>query len=281
MMNKIGFVGAGKMGVSLGHYLKNNGLCVTGFYDSVSEAARFASELTETVHFANLNALLEACEVVFVTVPDGVIAAVWDSCRQYDIRGKYFFHCSGALGSDVFSGSEEAGVQACSVHPVCAVGSQNDCDVFFGKFFVGEGDETGLKLLKSMLERTNNPFRMIRNADKAKYHAAAVVSSNLFCALAQMGEDLLHECGFDPTAAHELLSPLMLGNMDNIAEKGCVPALTGPVERNDAGTVAKHLSVLEHRDREVYRLLTLRLIDMAQQKHRDRDYTNLLKMLEK
>ncbi len=281
MMNKIGFVGAGKMGVSLGHYLKNRGLCVIGFYDSVSEAGRYASELTETVHFASLNALLGAGEVIFATVPDGIIATVWDSCRQYDIRGKYFFHCSGVLGSDVFSGSKEAGVMACSAHPVCAVRSQNDSDVFSGKFFVGEGDEMGLKLLKSMLERTNNPFREIRSADKAKYHAAAVVSSNLFCALAQMGEDLLHECGFDSKAAHELLSPLMLGNMDNIAEKGCVAALTGPVERNDAGTIAKHLSALEHHDREVYRLLSLRLIDMAQQKHPDRDYTNLLEMLKK
>ncbi len=281
MMNKIGFVGAGKMGVSLGHYLKNKGLSVTGFYDSVSEAACYASELTETVHFASLDALLEACEVVFVTVPDGVIATVWEACRQYDIRGKYFFHCSGVLCSDVFSGSKEAGVWACSAHPVCAVSSQNDGDVFSGKFFVGEGDETGLELLKSMLERTKNPFRMIRSADKAKYHAAAAVSSNLICALAQMGEDLLCDCGFDQEAAHDLLRPLMLGNMDNIAEKGCVAALTGPVERNDAGTVAKHLSALQHHDREIYCLLSLRLIDMAQQKHPGRDYTNLLEMLKK
>ena len=56
-------------------------------------------------------------------------------------------------------------------------------------------------------------------------------------------------------------------------------ALTGPVERNDVGTVARHLAVLEGDDRELYRLLSLRLVEVARQKHPDRDFTNLLNVL--
>ena len=91
----------------------------------------------------------------------------------------------------------------------------------------------------------------------------------------------MRDCGFDAQSAHELLTPLMLGNMTNVAEQGAVAALTGPVERGDAGTVAKHLSVLEGDDREIYRLLSLRLVAITQQKHPDKDFTNLLNVLMK
>ena len=71
----------------------------------------------------------------------------------------------------------------------------------------------------------------------------------------------------------------MLDNVNNIAEKGCVEALTGPVERGDIGTVQRHLETLVGDDREIYRLLSLRLLTLAQEKHPDKDYTNLKEVL--
>lgn len=278
-ISNIGIVGAGKVGASLGAYLLGKGVAVKGFFDVSKEQALSAAERTQTRCYASLQELLAETEAVLIAVPDDLIAGVWEQCRRFPIVGKCFFHCSGVLGSDVFSGHAEAGVHVGSLHPVCAVSSRESEAVFSGKFFVLEGDQTGLEMLKSLMMTTGNDYRVIPTEQKTKYHAAAVASSNLFCALADLAEGWMRDCGFDQQAAHELLTPLMLGNMEHIAKQGVMNALTGPVERNDAGTVAKHLAVLSDNDRELYRLLSLRLVEVAQQKHPDRDFTNLLNVL--
>ena len=278
-MEQIGFIGAGKVGTSLGKYLKLRGLNVSGYYDKLDELSLYASKETDSECFVDMSQLLEASDILFVTANDDAIPVVWEKLRSLPIAGKYVFHCSGALASDVFAGSRESAVYVGSMHPVCAVKDNNSADVFFGKFFVLEGDEKGLEMLNTLVNETGNRHCVIGKTDKAKYHAAAVASSNLVCALAQMGEDWLTDCGFDNETAHEILIPLMKGNIDNIAEKGCVKALTGPVERGDIGTVKKHLDVIEGSDREIYRLLSLRLIDTAQKKNPNKDYTNLKEVL--
>lgn len=280
-VSTIGIVGAGKVGASLGAYLLGKGVAVTGFYDVSERQAMSAAERTKTRCYASLQELLAGNAVVLLTVPDDLIGSVWAECRRYPLEGKCFFHCSGVMGSDVFAGHAEAGVAVGSMHPVCAVSNRESEAVFSGKFFVLEGDQTGLEMMKSLMTTTGNDYRVIPTEQKTRYHAAAAASSNLFCALADVAESWMRDCGFDAQAAHELLAPMMLGNMANVAEQGAVAALTGPVERGDAGTVAKHLAVLEGDDREIYRLLSLRLVAIAQQKHPDKDYTNLLNVLMK
>ena len=278
-VSNIGIVGAGKVGASLGAYLLGKGVTVTGFFDVSEQQALLAAGRTGTRSYASLQALLAENVVILIAVPDDSIGSVWTECRRYPVAGKCFFHSSGVLGSDVFTGHAEAGVHVGSLHPVCAVSSRESEAVFSGKFFVLEGDQTGLKMLKSLMMTTGNDYRVIPTEQKTRYHAAAVASSNLFCALADLAEGWMCDCGFDRKDAHELLVPLMLGNMEQIATQGVVNALTGPVERNDVGTVARHLAVLEGDDRELYRLLSLRLVEVARQKHPDRDFTNLLNVL--
>ncbi|MBR6879114.1 MAG: DUF2520 domain-containing protein [Bacteroidales bacterium] len=280
-MTRIGFIGAGKVGTALGSYLRSKGCNVSGYYDQLDAMAIAAAEVTGSTCFGSIGQLLDASEQVFITVPDDKIASVWEFCRHLPVAGKGFFHCSGTLSSEVFERASEAGVHVGSAHPVCAVSSHSTGEVFSGKFFVLEGDATGIEMLKSMMMTTGNDYHVIGKADKARYHAAMVAASNLCCALAQMSEDWLSSCGFDKETAHALIIPLMKGNIDNIALKGCVEGLTGPVERNDVGTVTKHMNLLNGDDREIYRRLSLRLVSMAELKHPDNDYTNLKEVLQR
>lgn len=280
-VTNIGIIGAGKVGASLGAYFSKRGLTVTGFYDVCEANAHAAANRINARRYDGLDDILSGNDVALITVPDDLIAEVWKQCRHLPMKGKCVFHCSGVLGSDVFAGHEEAGVHVGSMHPVCAVNSADSSEVFSGKFFVLEGDQTGLEMMKSLMTTMGNEYKVIPTGQKKKYHAAAAASSNLFCALADMAESWMRDCGFDARSAHEMLTPMMLGNMANVAEQGAVAALTGPVERGDAGTVAKHLSVLDGDDREIYRLLSLRLVAIARQKHPDKDFSNLLNVLMK
>lgn len=45
---KVGFIGAGKVGFSLGKYLKSHGVDVVGYYSKTPESAKSAADFTET-----------------------------------------------------------------------------------------------------------------------------------------------------------------------------------------------------------------------------------------
>ena len=70
--------------------------------------------------------------------------------------------------------------------------------------------------------------------------------------------------------------------MEHIISEGPVGALTGPMERNDVGTVHSHLDAFPTvEDRELYRTVSKKLLAAAQQKHPDTDYTEMKKVLGK
>ena len=74
----------------------------------------------------------------------------------------------------------------------------------------------------------------------------------------------------------------MRSNLAHLIEHGPVSALTGPIERGDTQTVQKHLSCLTDKDdRQLYALLGLEQVKMAQEKHPEQDYGELTDLLSK
>ena len=73
------------------------------------------------------------------------------------------------------------------------------------------------------------------------YHAALAGGANHLSTLVNESVDLLRQCGVEEP--ERLLAPLLGAALDNALRSGDA-ALTGPVARGDAGTVAAHLQVL-------------------------------------
>ena len=222
--------------------------------------------------------------MIFLTVPDGSIRSVWEDIRKLEIKGKIICHCSGAMSAgEAFPGIEEAGAFGYSVHPLFAVSDRFSAyreltDVFF----TVEGSEEHIHTVKRLIESAGNPVRIIEAAKKTLYHCAAAVASNLVCGLADQSVQLMEECGFSRDEAVKALAPILTGNMKHIAEIGPAKSLTGPVERNDVSTVKKHLDCLnDEEEKQLYRLLSLRLVKLAQERHPDRDYAGMKKALRK
>ena len=99
---RAGFIGAGKVGFSLGRYLAEGGVTVTGYYSRNSRSARKAAEFTGTDHYEDLGAITADSDTLFITVPDGAISGVWDRLRDMPIKDKNICHCSGSVSSTVF-----------------------------------------------------------------------------------------------------------------------------------------------------------------------------------
>ena len=273
-MNKIGFLGAGKVGTTLGKYFAEHSVEVAGYYSRSISSASEAAAFTGSRVFETARDVLAASDVLFLTVPDGAIRTVYDALPKELLRGKILCHASGALtAKEAFPDIEKYGGSGCSVHPLFAVSDKNAYRELVDVFFAVEGTPACLPRMTAWLRSIGLHAQRIDGSRKRLYHAAAVVASNHVVALFAEAMDMLEACGFDETAARAALAPLFLGNARHVAEDGPQKALTGPVERGDATTVEKHLEALEDADdRALYRLLTKRLLKIAKAKHSKRDF---------
>lgn len=278
----IGIIGAGKVGVSVGRYLKENNIQIAGFYDIDCDNAAFAAQFTETDCFSELKELVMVSDTLFITTPDAVIGSVWDCIKNnMSVQNKIVCHFSGALSSDVFTDSQSTGASVCSIHPMLAFSDKlTSYRIPANTFFALEGDETAVSALKSLFESLGNIVCRIDKSKKSLYHTAASVLSNELVAVLDMGYSLLEECGFSRDEAVKATHNLVLGNVNSVLENGCVKALTGPVERNDLQTVKKHVNSLKGEDRQIYILLAKHLVKLAKVKNEDRDYGEMSEFLD-
>lgn len=279
---RIGIIGAGKVGVTLGKYLTDAGMTVAGFYSRTRESAVIAADFVQTTVYLDLEDLVKASDTLFITTPDCVIAKVWDCIAGYDLTDKIICHFSGSLSSYVFSGIERTGAAGLSIHPMYAFSDKfTSCQQFHTAYLVMEGNETAVAAMYALFgERLGHPVSRIRAEDKIKYHAAAAMASNGMAALLEISLKLLEECGFPYQDSLSLLCPIIQNNVAALLDKGPVEALTGPVERGDVATVEKHMDALSGSQAgEVYRELGEVLADIAKRKHPERDDTAMRKCL--
>lgn len=270
---KIGFIGAGKVGFSLGKYLVKHRINVLGYYSLRYHSAKKAADFTGTIAYETLEELTEVCDLIFITVPDDKIKDIWEKVRNLPIEGKMFCHCSGSLPSTILEKASKYGAFSYSLHPLYAISSKEESYKELDKaYFTLEGEEQKMLAMEGLLKQMGNPYQKIKAENKALYHAAAVTVSNQVSALLQQGFSMLEGAGFSKENALEALWPLIIGNITKVHEVGTILSLTGPVERGDYKTLSRHLEVIQPEDRTLYALLSLKLISLAEKKHPEKDY---------
>lgn len=280
---RVGFIGAGKVGFSLGKLFAEGGIHVTGYYSKHVESAKQAAQFTQSKVYEDCEQLVNVSNVIFLTVPDKEIKSVFHQIEKYDLKGKQVCHCSGALtAEEAFPKIEMLGATGYSIHPLFPVSSKlTSYREMSDAFFCLEGNPEGLTEWEKILAPICHVKRIDKNC-KVKYHAACAIASNLYCALTKLSLELLEDCDFTNQEAIKALAPLMKSNMQHILEDGPVQALTGPVERADAGTVEKHLAVLDAADdKMLYQSVTKKLTKVAKEKNPGRDYSKIIGLCER
>ncbi len=277
---KIGFIGAGRVGCSIGKYLQQSGICIAGFYDPQTEAADSAAAFTGSKSYPILEDLIFHSDLLFITTPDSMIVPVWEEIRQLSLAEKVICHCSGALPSDAFAGITETGASGCSFHPMLPFSSRFDS---FGQLkhacFTIEGQDPAVEAVTNLFARLGNTVCRIPGEHKPKYHTAASILSNQVIAVLDTGYRLLEQCGFTREEARNAAAGLIRQNIENVIQQDCISALTGPVERNDLPTVQKHLNCLSTEDRQMYQMLGLKLVQLAEKKNPGQDYQAMRALL--
>jgi len=272
----IGFIGAGKVGVSLGKYFKANDLELTGYYSRSFNSAKEASEFTDSKPYEDLHSLIKDSKIIFITTPDDSILSLWNVIKEYDIKDKIICHTSGSLSSKIFSNINNSGAFGYSIHPIFAFSDKFNCyQNLKNAYFSIEGDKEYIYDLKNIFETLGNRIFVIDSDKKPLYHLANVCVSNLVLSLINVGCTNLIECGFDEKNALAALMPLIENNIASLKAGDFSTALTGPIERGDLGTIKAHIEAMPETQLELYKSLSLNLIKLSMKKHVDRDYSGI------
>jgi predicted short-subunit dehydrogenase-like oxidoreductase (DUF2520 family) len=161
--------------------------------------------------------------------------------------------------------ARQAAAQVGAVHPLQALTADSSPRVLCGAFFSVEADEPLRPTLERMVQDLGGVPFAAPNGDRALYHAAAVLAGNAPLALLARAAGLLERAGVDGAIATEALATLLEGAAGNVRRLGAQAALTGPVVRDDAETVARHLQALRNDEatRRLYLLLARDTLALA------------------
>ena len=176
---KAGFIGAGKLGFSLGKFFADHGIHVTGYYSRSIESAGEAARFTDSRCYDDLELLVNDSDALFLTVPDEAIRSTYEKIKEYDIAGKQICHCSGALSAaETFPDAGERGAQRYSIHPLFPVSDRlSGFREMPDAFFCLEGDDSpGLEEWKTFLKGCTAGTRIldsIISSEDMKLYAAA------------------------------------------------------------------------------------------------------------
>lgn len=270
-MKRIGIIGAGKVGTSLGFLLHRAGYDIafsSRSPRSLSVAAKFvpaASIFGSSVEVAeSSNALLIATSDSQITAVAGEIAS---GIRHGALIGKCVFHLSGALSIEVLGELRRKGAAVGSIHPIQTFAAlERAIELLPGSHFGVTADPRALPMALELVAALDGKAIAIADADKPVYHAAACVASNFFVALFDCAVRLIRLAGVPEESAASCLIPLVEGTLSNVKELGPTEALTGPIARGDVATVGGHLKALAEKASEelpAYAALAERTAEIA------------------
>ncbi|MBM7458422.1 Rossmann-like and DUF2520 domain-containing protein [Rhodococcus coprophilus] len=273
----VGIVSAGRVGTALGAALERVGHVVVAC-SAVSDVSKHrASIRLPDSEILPVDEVAGRCNLLVLAVPDSELESLVDGLATTGAvkPGTIVLHVSGAHGIGILAPLAELGAVPLAVHPAMTfTGHDEDTSRLASTCFgITAADEIGYAIAQALvLEIGGEPVRVSEQM-RPLYHAALAHGSNHLVTLvadavealrvALAGEELLGQqlVDGDPGGvAERVLQPLLTAALDNVLRRGPA-ALTGPVARGDAETVAKHLQVLEDADPQIaagYRALSLR-----------------------
>lgn len=240
----IGVVGAGRVGAVLGSALRAAGHALVGV-SAVSAASRERAEvLLPQVPVLEVPDVVERAELVLLAVPDDVLEPLVTGLAETGAwqGGQLVVHTSGRYGWRVLAPAAAAGAIPLALHPAMTfTGTSLDlvrlADCCFGVTAPGPV----LPIAQALVVEMGAEPVVVSEEARPLYHAALAHTANHLVTLVAQGLDLLAAAGVE--AGDRVLAPLLSAALDNALRHGD-GALTGPVARGDAGTVAAHLSAV-------------------------------------
>jgi predicted short-subunit dehydrogenase-like oxidoreductase (DUF2520 family) len=188
--------------------------------------------------------VVAAADLVLLTVPDDALGQLVDGLAEVGAwrAGQLVAHVSGAHGLAVLEPAARAGALPLAFHPAMTfTGRDEDLDRLLGVSYGVTAPAVLRAVAEALVVEMGGEPVWVAEELRPLYHAALVVGANHLVTLVNEAMDLLTRAGVERPGV--VLAPLVGAALDNALRAGDA-ALTGPVVRGDAGTVARHLDTL-------------------------------------
>jgi predicted short-subunit dehydrogenase-like oxidoreductase (DUF2520 family) len=188
--------------------------------------------------------VVAAADLVLLSVPDDALSQLVEGLAEVGAwrTGQLVAHVSGAHGLGVLDPATKAGALPLALHPAMTfTGRDEDLDRLVGVSFGVTAPDLLRPVAEVLVVEMGGEPVWIAEDFRPLYHAALVVGANHLVTVVTEAMDLLSKAGVERPGV--VLGPLVGAALDNALRSGDA-ALTGPVVRGDAGTVARHLETL-------------------------------------
>jgi predicted short-subunit dehydrogenase-like oxidoreductase (DUF2520 family) len=241
----VGVVGAGRAGTAMAAALAGAGHRVVAA-SAVSQASldRLAAVLPG-VPVLRPEQVAEQSDLVLLTVPDDALPglAAGLAATGVPLDGRLAAHASGRHGLAVLDPMTRQGALPLALHPVMTfTGRREDVAKMNGISF-GVTAPLPLRPVAEVLVMEMGGEPVFIDEDKRDlYHAALANAANYLVTLVVESEEMLRASGVADPA--KMLGPLLWAALENALQLGPA-ALTGPVARGDADTIAAHIAAIK------------------------------------
>lgn len=264
-LGRVGFVGVGAAGSTLARALSARGAQVAALATRHPDATHaVAATLTGPPAVASPADVVAASDVVFLAVPDDAIAALAAALPWRPDQA--VIHLSGAQPASLLAPAAASGARIAALHPMMTFTRQPPetpvaalLDRLAGVTWALDCADLALAAdLEALVAALGGHVIRLGPEDRLPYHISGVLASNYVVALLGAAAGLWGDFGVPQAEALRALLPLLRATVENLAAAGLPNALTGPVARGDAGTVAAHLAWLDEHAGSDSQLASLR-----------------------
>lgn len=258
--------GAGSVGSGLAWALRDIGLEVEGIWNRSPERFEKTSLPQGIQTYVGYEAqglaqAMQSADVIVIALSDDAIESTSLAlCSLAHFKSEtLIIHTSGCMPAEQLAAEQE--INRGGLHPLAALpGTELARTRLRQATYAVEGDEATQEVLKELVQKLGGTSFSIRAHERARYHAAAVMASNLVVSLVQQAHEQAAIAGLEDSGP---LLDLAIGALQASKEKDLIHALTGPVLRGDCKTIAKHLHVLDKSALESYLPLSKNALKMA------------------
>ncbi|WP_295645248.1 DUF2520 domain-containing protein [uncultured Corynebacterium sp.] len=257
----VGIISAGAVGTAVGEAFLRAGHHVHGAVARSQLSRARASERMPNVAIVDVEQAAHAALVV-LAVPDPELPAVIEEVAQHTQAGQMVMHTSGALGCEVLQPVTDTGALPLALHPAMTfTGAAEDTDRLHGcGWGVTADSEQGYAVAELLVHTLGGVPVAIPEHHRSAYHAAMAHAANhsvalISDALRMLDYVLEQGDGDDGLGAGANLPPvqnpdsslllrkLVHAAVDNALDQR-LEGLTGPVAREDAPAVLRHVAAL-------------------------------------
>lgn len=250
---RVGVIGVGRAGSVLGAALDRAGHRVVAA-NAVSDISRLRAEaMLPGVPLLTPDEVMREAELVLLTVPDDQLPGLVSGLASTGsvVPGQFVVHASGRYGVAVLQPATAEGALPLALHPAMTLtGTSVDVQRLSGCPFGVTAPDVLRPVAEALVVEMGGEPVWVPEEARTMYHAGLAHASNHLITLITSAVELLENAGIEEPG--RLIAPLVHASLDNALERGD-DALTGPVVRGDAGTVAAHVHAIDEASAEIGR----------------------------